>query len=95
MTTRRQPDDKKLSSGTYERVQTGVRIERRLLKVLKAVAEYYDYSLGELLEAIVMHSFQGNSPFEDKAIKRIEELMKIYDVDLGPVAAMQFAERSE
>ena len=40
-----------------ERVQTGVRVEKRLLKVLKAFAEYHDMSLGDLLEGIVMHAF--------------------------------------
>lgn len=82
-------------SGTLERVQTGVRVERRLLKVLKAVAEYYDCSLGELLEGIVLHSFEGRSPFEPKAIERIQELMKIYDVDVAPAAPMHFKDREE
>ena len=39
----RQPDP------IVERVQTGVRIERRLLKVLKGLAEYHDMSLGDLV----------------------------------------------
>src|SRR5438552_11167155 len=46
-----------------ERVQTGVRMEKRMLKVLKAMAEYYECSLGELLEDIVLHSFEGARPF--------------------------------
>ena len=46
-----------------ERVQTGVRIERRLLKVLKALAEYKNMTLGDLLEGIVLHSFEGKLPF--------------------------------
>ena len=33
-----------------ERVQTGVRIEKRLLKVMKALAEYHDLTLGDLIE---------------------------------------------
>ena len=46
------------------RVQTGVRIEKRMLKVLKALAEYFDISLGDLLEGIVLHAFEGKSPFD-------------------------------
>ncbi len=46
-----------------ERVQTGVRLEKRLLKVLKAVAELKDMSLGDLLEGIVLHAFEGKSAF--------------------------------
>ena len=34
-----------------ERVQTGVRLEKRMLKVLKAIAEQKDMILGDLLEA--------------------------------------------
>ena len=33
-----------------ERVQTGVRMEKRMLKVLKAIAEQKDMTLGDLLE---------------------------------------------
>ena len=53
-------DDSKL---LVERVQTGVRMEKRLLKVLKAFAEYHDMSLGDLLEGIVLHAFDGKTPF--------------------------------
>jgi predicted DNA-binding ribbon-helix-helix protein len=48
---------------TIVRVQTGVRMERRILKVLKGLAEYHDLSLGDLLEGIVLHAFEGKSPF--------------------------------
>ena len=63
------------------RVQTGVRIEKRLLKVMKAVAEYHDMSLGSMLESLVLHSFEGRSPFGKKSLKRIRDLKKIYGVD--------------
>jgi hypothetical protein len=46
-----------------QRVQTGVRIEKRLLKVLKAFADYHDLTLGDLLEGIVLHVFDGKCPF--------------------------------
>jgi predicted DNA-binding ribbon-helix-helix protein len=46
-----------------ERVQTGVRMEKRLLKVLKALAEFHDLTLGDLLEGIVLHAFDGKSAF--------------------------------
>ena len=37
---------------TIERVQTGVRLEKRLLKVLKGLAEHLEMSLGDLLEGM-------------------------------------------
>jgi predicted DNA-binding ribbon-helix-helix protein len=49
---------------TVERVQTGVRMERSLLKVLKGLAEYLDLSLGDLLEGIVLHAFEGEQVFD-------------------------------
>ena len=64
-----------------ERVQTGVRIEKRMLKVLKALAEYFDISLGDLLEGIVLHTFEGKSAFDQESIARIEALKKVYDMD--------------
>jgi hypothetical protein len=75
-----------------ERVQTGVRIEKRMLKVLKAVAEFHDISLGDLLEGIVLHAFEGQSPFDDESIKRIEALKKIYEMGYDTSAAHNFIE---
>lgn len=66
-----------------ERVQTGVRIEKRILKVLKGVAEYHDISLGDLLEGIVLHAFDGKCAFESDSLKKIAELKNVYDLDLN------------
>jgi predicted DNA-binding ribbon-helix-helix protein len=64
-----------------ERVQTGVRIEKRLLKVLKGLAELFDISLGDLLEGIVLHAFEGESPFDEETRQRIASLKEIYGLD--------------
>jgi hypothetical protein len=65
-----------------ERVQTGVRIEKRLLKVLKGLAELKDLSLGDLLEGIVLHAFEGKPPFAKETLTQIAELKKIYGLTL-------------
>ena len=65
-----------------ERVQTGVRMEKRILKVLKGMAEYHEISLGDLLEGIVLHAFEGKAPFSRAAIKKIQKLKDVYDLDL-------------
>ena len=65
-----------------ERVQTGVRLEKRILRVLKAVAELHDLTLGDLLEGIVLHAFEGKSAFGKSTLARIAELRKIYALDL-------------
>ncbi|MCG8568329.1 MAG: hypothetical protein MI747_24940 [Desulfobacterales bacterium] len=64
------------------RVQTGVRMEKRLLKVLKGFAEYHDMTLGDLLEGIVLHAFEGKAPFGEKSLSKIKELKSVYELDL-------------
>ena len=65
-----------------ERVQTGVRIEKRLLKVLKGLAEQLDMSLGDLLEGMALHCFEGKPPFSEKTLAKIAKLKEVYDLDL-------------
>ncbi len=64
------------------RTQTGVRIESSLLKVLKALAEYADLSLGDLLEGIVLHSFEGKAPFSADTQNVIGQLKSVYGCTL-------------
>ena len=75
-----------------ERVQTGVRIEKRLLKVLKGVAELKDMSLGDLIEGIVLHAFEGKAPFSDETLAAIAELKRIYGLDLTAEDAHRLTE---
>lgn len=79
---------------TIERVQTGVRLERRMLKVLKAVAEYLDLSMGDLLEGVVLHAFDGRSAFEPATLKQIARLKEIYGLDLTAADASRLSEGS-
>lgn len=77
---------------TVERVQTGVRLEKRILRVLKAVAELHDLSLGDLLEGIVLHAFEGKCAFGRPTLARIAELKKIYRLDLDASASHRLKE---
>ena len=65
-----------------ERIQTGVRIEKRLLKVLKGLAELKDMTLGDLLEGIVLHAFEGKAPFSRETLREIKQFRKIYGLTL-------------
>ena len=65
-----------------ERTQTGMRIERRLLKVLKGLAEHLEMPLGELIEGIVLHAFEGVHPFSRETRQKIEGLKAVYDLTL-------------
>jgi len=78
-----------------ERTQTGVRIEKRLLKVLKALAEYHDMTLGDLLEGIVLHAFDGRHPFSEETRRRINDLKRIYGLDLDSTASHRLMEKVE
>lgn len=64
------------------RIQTGVRMEQRMVKVLKGLAEYLDLSLGDLLEGIVLHAFESKPPFSDSTLRRIAKLKEVYGLDL-------------
>src|SRR5438270_1264445 len=75
-----------------ERVQTGVRIEKRLLKVLKGFAEYHDLTLGDLLEGIVLHAFDGKCPFSEESLRKIRDLKKFYGLDLDSGASHRLKE---
>jgi hypothetical protein len=74
------------------RVQTGVRIEQRMLKVLKGLAELYDLTLGDLLEGIVLHAFEGKSPFDERAQEQIRALKQVYGMDYDASASHRFVE---
>ena len=76
-----------------ERVQTGLRLEKRLLKVLKALAELCDLSLGDLLEGIVLYAFEGKAPFREETRRRIDELRKVYGLDLEAGDSHRLLER--
>src|ERR1700741_3029463 len=78
-----------------ERVQTGVRMEKRLLKVLKALAEFHDLTLGDLLEGIVLHAFDGKTAFQKPSRKRIKELKRFYGLDLDSRASHRLTEARE
>ena len=77
-----------------ERVQTGVRMERRILKVLKALAAYKNMTLGDLLEGIVLHAFEGKAPFAAPTVRKIAELKAIYELDLDARASHRLRERA-
>ncbi len=75
-----------------ERVQTGVRIEKRILKVLKAIAAHHEISLGDLLEGIVLHNFEGKTPFSSKSLAFIENMRQAYNLDLTAEDSHQLTE---
>jgi hypothetical protein len=68
---------------TITRSQTGVRLESRLLKVLKALATELDLSLGDLLEGIVLHAFEGKAPFSPATLRKVRALKAVYGLDLS------------
>lgn len=79
---------------TVERTQTGFRLERNTLKVLKGLAEYLDLSLGDLVQGIVLHAFEGKAPFEPPVLAKIEQLRAVYGLTLTAADAHRLTERS-
>jgi predicted DNA-binding ribbon-helix-helix protein len=72
--------DKKIK---VERVQTGMRMEKRMVKVLKAMAEYHDISLGNLIEIIVLRAFENKSVFDQESLEKIKVIKEVYGMDYG------------
>lgn len=81
-----------MTQESVQRSQTGVRIETSLLKVLKGLAEYCNLSLGDLLEGIVLHSFEGKPPFSDETVSAINKLKKVYGCTLTASDSHQLTE---
>jgi hypothetical protein len=79
---------------TVTRVQTGLRIERNTLKVLKGLAEYLDLSLGDLVEGIVLHAFEGRAPFGPPTLDKIGQLKAVYGLTLTAADAHELQEHS-
>jgi hypothetical protein len=77
---------------TVERVQIGVRMEKRMVKVLKALAEYHDMSLGDLLEGLVLHAFESQLPFGKESLKCIAQLKEVYGMVYGVSASHRMIE---
>jgi hypothetical protein len=77
-----------------DRVQTGVRIEKRILKVVKGLAESLDLSVGDLLEGVLLHAFEGKAPFSKPTLQRIADLKRIYRLDLTAADSHALKERS-
>jgi len=78
------------------RVQTGIRLEKRILKVLKGLAEHLDISTGDLLEGITLHCFEGKAPpFSDETLKKIAQLKQVYDLDLTSADSHKLTEHED
>jgi len=82
------------AAAEIERVQTGVRLEKRLLKVLKGLAESLDLSLGDLLEGIALHALENKPPFSAATLKKIADLKRVYGLDLGAGDSHRLREKS-
>lgn len=67
-------------------------MEKRIVKVLKGLAEYHDMTLGDLLEGIVLHAFDGKCAFQPESLARIRDLKKFYHLDLDSTASHKLTE---
>ena len=65
-----------------------------MLKVLKAIAEQKDLTLGDLLEGIVLHAFEGKTvPFSAQTLKEIEQFKSLYGMTLTAADSHNLKER--
>jgi hypothetical protein len=85
--------DRQNGTVVVERVQTGIKLEKRLLKVLKGLAEYHDMTVGELLEGVVLHAFEGKCALGKESIAKVRDFKKIYAMDYGAEASHHLVEK--
>lgn len=78
-----------------QRVQTGVRLESRLLKVMKAIAEIHDISLGDLIEGVMLHALEGRAPFSRQTLRHVKALREVYGLTLTAADAHRLEEAPE
>jgi hypothetical protein len=99
----REQQEEQMEPNQVERVQLGVRMEKRIVKVLKGLAEYSNMTLGQLLEKIVLHSFEPEpgqegewcaSPYSKKSLSVIADLKRIYGLNYDVHASRGFEESS-
>ena len=77
-----------------ERVQTGVRVEKRLIKVMKGLAELLEMPLGELIEGVMLHAMEGKLPFGEATLREIDLLRQVYGLDLTVADSHRMTETS-
>lgn len=77
-----------------ERVQTGLRIERRLLKVLKGLGEHLEMPVADIIEGMALHAFEGKAPFSEATRAKIAQLKEVHDLDLTAADAHRMSEEA-
>ena len=78
MSNAARPRSRSTKAAKSDRVQTGLRLEKPLYKVLKGLADYLDITLGELMELIVLRSFEDDRGFSKGTRRRIQSLREIH-----------------
>ena len=84
-----------MTTNSPPRTQTGVRLATPLLKVLKGLAEYKGMSLGDLLEGIVLHAFEGRDPFSAETHAVIAKLGEVYGLNWTAADSHLYPEPSD
>jgi hypothetical protein len=86
-----------------ERIDVNVRMERKIVQVLEDFAGRRRMTLGEVLEKIVLHSFEAipgqegemcASPFSKGSLALIADLKTLHGVDFDTHASRRFHEDS-
>ncbi len=93
MTTKSTPQPDEVTRRSVERVQTGLRLEKRLLKVAKALADSLDLTLSDLVEGVLLHAFEGQAPFSAATLERAAQLKQVFALDLSAGDAHRLMER--
>ena len=52
-------------------------------------------TLGDLIEGIVLHAFDGKTPFSKELIDKIQDIKKVYELDLDASHSHKLIEKQK
>ncbi len=65
----------------FQRVQLGLRMNKSVVKVLKATAEYMDMPFSALIESMAVTALEGQCIFGPDVMEKIEQFKSIYGMN--------------
>ena len=84
-----------------DRAQVGIRLDKRLTKVLKGMAEYLDVSLNDLVESVLLHSVHTEehevlAPWRTRKARMVAvDLKKVYGLHQIDTGSLLFLDRRQ
>ncbi|MBW7876547.1 MAG: hypothetical protein H3C47_11225 [Candidatus Cloacimonetes bacterium] len=77
------------------KIQTGIRVDKKLLKVIKGLAEKREQSLAGLVEEILCASLLGEQIITQDEKNTVQKLCEIYCLDQQEIRSLMHNSRKD